>query len=345
MHNIEIKLVGIYGVVAVVIFFGLCFISFADQIQSQSPSIDITKESFSEAFTSKAYSAKEKWDLASRETVLSTAQHQELCSLLSDTDNGDAWYYALTALVAANDVSSAGVISQLLLNNENRYYALALGLLGDKKAVPVLKQVLEQTQREHVKQGVLSAFRMLGVSSEEDIPAETVGGYISIHLSATHTNISIDEPFVLRVALKNNVKENAQIKSRDLLFSQYLAVFSAEGHYVFPIRQLFSMRSDSNSLIEISPGEEVVIEERCSVQIEDSVAGNWPVKTQKIFVLHGNSGTWAFDVAPYVPEKDLGIKLVFMCDASDFSEDDKLSRSRIISNCLLLNVKGLHEGP
>ena len=339
MHNIQIKRVGIDGVVAVIIFFGFCFISYADQIQSQSPPVDITKESYGEAFTSKAYSAKEKWDLASREVVLSPAQHQELCSLLSDTDNGDAWYYALTTLVAANDTSSVDVISQLLLNNDNRYYAIALGLLGDKNAVPVLKQVLEQTKREHVRRGVLSALRMLDVPAEVNIPVETVDGAISIHLSATQTNIAVDEPFVLRVALKNNVQEKAQIKSRDLFLSQYLAVFSVEGHYVFPIQQLFGMRSNSSSFFEISSGEEVVIEETCSVQIEDTVVGNWPVKTQKIFVLRGDSGTWAFDVAPFVAEKDFGIKLVVMCDSSDLSEDEKLSNHRIISNCLLLNVK------
>jgi len=344
MHNIEIKRVSIYGIVAVVIFFGFCSISCADPIQSQSPSIDITKESFGEAFTSKAYSANQKWNLAQSSTELSPDQRQELWVLIADPDHGDAWYYALTALVSANDTSSLEIISQLLLSKDNRYYAIALGLIGDKKAIPTLKKALLQTQWEYVKEDILESLRMLDVPAEVNIPAETVDGTISIHLSATQTNIAIDEPFVLRVALKNNVQEKAQIKSRDLFLSQYLTVFSAEGHYVFPIQQLFSIRSNSNSIFEISSGEEVVIEETCSVQIEDTVAGSWPVKTQKIFVLRGSSGTWAFDVAPYVPEKDFGIKLVVMCDSSDLSEDEKFSNPRIISNCLLLNVKDQHKG-
>ena len=345
MKSIHINRLRHFVFVAVHFIIGIYAVSFAEEITTPGASVDFTRQSYKVAFASPLHSPQEKWDLAKSATALSPDQRQDLLALIADPDNGDSWYYALTALVSANDSSSVDVISQVLLSKDNRYYAIALGFLGDKKAIPALKQALAQTRLEHVKEAVYLALRMLDVSTESVVPAETKDESIAINLSTTKTNIAVGKPFVLKVVMKNHLQNNVRIYSRDLFLSQHLAVFSAEGHYVFPIQQIFSIKADGKSYYEIPPSKEVVIEEACSIKIEDTFVGGWPVKTVKNYVIRGLSGTWAYDVAPYVPGKTFGIKIIITCDPIVISENapnletEPSPKTRIVSNCVLLTVQ------
>lgn len=189
------------------------------------------------------------------------------------------------------------------------------------------------------------ALRMLGVPANVEIPVETTNGIVDIQLSVSPASVSASREFVLGVVITNNTDKQVRITPRELFYARHLAVFSSEGHYVFPIRQFLGIAAQENLFIGISPGESVTVEETCAVHIEDASPGDWPVKTEKIWVLRGATGTWAFDVGPFVPGKDCEIKLVVECDSVVSDVGDKpLGESsahggRATSNCAILRIQ------
>ena len=336
-----------YNKAALFVFLLCAFgnLSLGGSTGDDGPPMDAARQSYDEVFLSKSYSPMMKWDVARKASNLSAEQRQALWRLISDLDNEDAWYYALTALVSANDTSSVQEISQQLIEKNNRYHALALGHLGDKTAVPALQEALLQTNRSYVKEDVCMALRMLGVPANVEIPVETTNGIVDIQLSVSPASVSASREFVLGVVITNNTDKQVRITPRELFYARHLAVFSSEGHYVFPIRQFLGIAAQENLFIGISPGESVTVEETCAVHIEDASPGDWPVKTEKIWVLRGATGTWAFDVGPFVPGKDCEIKLVVECDSVVSDVGDKpLGESsahggRATSNCAILRIQ------
>lgn len=299
-------------------------------------------------FESKNLTHAHKWAVAKSARDISPADREMLHSLLKHTDRGDAWFYALTSIAVSRDQESVHVIGSELLRNDNRYFALALGLIGDERAIPYLKEKAESSSLAHVVRACRQGLRMLGARSPA-IPASlSTEGPIRLDLSIATTNVQLGRPFDLKVLIRNEAGTATRVASTDVFLAKYLHAYSMAGDYVLPLDRFIDYEPRADSYPLLPPGGEIVLRESCVLDIETPNRKDWPeiLESPRVFVLRAEGGTWAFDVAPADGRKtvDVGLVLVYQPVAIAGSlaarlniESGDIATNRVVSNVLRIS--------
>ncbi|MCO5045617.1 MAG: hypothetical protein M9935_10145 [Kiritimatiellae bacterium] len=305
---------------------------------------------FSMVFEDAELSHSEKWRVAKDAKSLSLSEREYLRSRLADTSQGDSWYYALTALAAAGDQESAPFIGEELLRNDNRYFALALGMLGNSDGVPYLQEALNNTQRPHVSRACRVALRMLNARSNDVPPPPSRDDAFQIQLLSSSVDVALGEPFEIRAVIQNNTTVMMHVAWADAFFENYIQAYSADGDYVIPVTPPILDREPSNrSFPPIAPNDQLGLSNTCIIDKSSPVSNDWPevLPSRSSFVLRAVDNSWAVDVAPYSEGRSLVIDAVIVYDPVSIS-DSLASRlgispydictNRIISSVLRLNL-------
>lgn len=308
-------------------------------------------------FASTKKTAEKKWSLASEVDSLSQVQREQLHMLLTGKyeEQSDAWYYALIALVSANDTASVAKIAEALEECENRYYALALGILGNEHVIPVLKRVAKHTDRDHVRDESHVALRMLGAKTDASPPEAASPGPVKLSLSASQTNVTAGEKFALTATFTNTAKSAVNLSKG--VFRGGLKVYSCEGEYVLPIlTSYFELQPSVDSYAEIPAGGRFVIEEECKIGIDEVSYDKWLEMTgfkQRVFVLKDVDGMWGskFDIGDYKSGRSFEIELALVYESKGpsqqlrdrFGIEGPFIKDRLVSNTVRIKVRDNNE--
>ncbi len=311
---------------------------------------EISGRSLKATFESSNLVHTQKWNAAKSVRNISASDRVALQTLVKQADQGDAWYYALTSIAVARDQESVPVIGSELLRNDNRYFALALGLIGDARAIPYLEEKVRSSSRAHVVRACRQGLRMLGVRSTDRPPSPTSAGPIRLELSTASTNVQLGQPFELQALIRNEASTSARVASTDAFLAKYLQTYSAGGDYVLPLDQFIDYEPRAESYPLLPPGGEIALREACVLDVERPQRKDWPeiLTSQSVFVLRAVSGAWAFDVAPADGRKTVSIDLVVVYDPAAIAESlasrlnirpGDVATNRAVSN--VLRISGL----
>jgi len=170
---------------------------------------------------------EEKWALATSVRQLSEGDRRFLCSLLG---NKETYYYPLVALCKAKSRQSVPAIGEGLLKLDNRYFALALGIIGDRRGIPYLRRALAGSKRDYVEEDARRALRMLGCRSakrQHIQHASTPGLHIS--LTSSKQVLRLGESAKLTARVRNTGTTPVSLYKPAL---PKLVLVTAEGDYV-----------------------------------------------------------------------------------------------------------------
>lgn len=262
-------------------------------------------------------------------------------------DAGTGRLYALTTLVTVRDQRSVPHIGQALLSNENRYYALALGIIGDDQAIDYLRSTLAQTQRPHVERACKLALRMLGAQADETAPPpQTLTGDIVIDLSASTNTLLVGDSFTLATTVRNTTDRPLRIAWSDFFNASYLRVYSSSGEYVLPAQLIYDFQPGTNSFQMIEPEGQFTIEGQCRVIVTAPDRTEWKevLPAQEVFYLEGPA--WGYELGLYSDGKNIDVKLAIVYEP-DFAshwltqfgiQEGEVVRTRTVSNLAELHI-------
>ena len=331
----------------------VCFFSLGWGAFAEKPSTHATK--YGEVLTAPDKSRNEKWHLVENtEAPLSDVQREALQRIVYEKPEKTSAYFALCTLVKVDDTQSVDLIIEMLKRglNYGRYYALALGHLGDKKAIPALKEVMSKTKRDYVREDCRFALRLLDASTDETPPAPTEGGPIKIKLSASRNYITPGQSFMLKASIENLREQPVRISSSRSFFKRFVQIYPEDGQYVLPFTKgrLRGRRSKLDDFPKISGGKTKTLKAKCRIEVEKAFSDKWLYDGHRAFVFYPGAGHThkVFDIGMYKPGKELSLKLVLDYDPgksvknniyADFEAKVPLITERIVSNMVRVEVK------
>ena len=349
-----------YLTVSALIVGGFCLPSLSEEKSSEG--VRAGNNQIATIFSSSEKTHKEKMSAAREFNSVTNLQRSRLHKLICNEygERGDGAYYALTALVSAKDTASVAKIAEALEKCDNRYYALALGILGNEDVMPVLKRVAKHTARDHVRNESHVALRMLGAKTDASPPEPASPGPVKLSLSASQTNVTAGETFALTATFTNTATSAVNV-SKGVFRGGGVEVYSCENEYVLPILTSyfeFQPSADSHdSYVEIPTGGKFEIEKECKIGIDEVSYDKWLEMSgfkQRVFVLKDVDGMWGskFDIGDYKSGRsfEIEIALVYESNLTPQQFRDRFGvegplfiKDRLVSNTVRIRVRDNNE--
>jgi len=333
--------------------FTICFVSSGFLAFAGEKSKTTTN--YEKVFTDPEKTRQEKWRLVENaEAPLSEVERKALQKMVREEPEKKTAYFALSTLVKVRDTESVEVIIEMLKRQlqYGRYYALALGYLGDDEAIPVLEETMKETEHNYVRDDCRFALRLLGASTDESPPAPTEDNAVKMELTTSKKQITPGESFVLKASIKNLRNQPVRISPDYNFFEDYLKVYAKGGQYVLRFREGFyrTRALQLDDFPKISAGKSMTVKQECTVKVEKVFADKWEYDGHKAFVFHPNEDPHhLFDVGMYKPGRELSLQLVLIYDAShhdnyaDFKAKAPLVKGKIVTNTITLDIKAPDE--
>lgn len=201
-----------------------------------------------------------------------------------DNSTGNSGYL-FRALIRHADTDIVHALGQLLLETNNRYYAVALGVIGDEAAIPYLNTAIRQSSYSFVRDNCKQALRTFNVrNSLEHLPRASRHNYpIKPSLRADATTLQLGDRVTITAEFKNISEETPGV-----IYPPWIDPFHAvsiqgdhlerrEGASYF-----FIIEEDSFRRLE--PGESYTVTQTFELVIEPMPADKWwPAFENKTF--------------------------------------------------------------
>jgi len=333
-------------------FLSVLLLGLAETVFAQAAEQPMTSpEAIKSFLVNPSITHSQKWAYARAVSPVTPPERIVLQGLIQDVGEGDGWYYALARLVSANDYESGAVMGPVLCEKTNRYYALALGLLGYKDGAKYLRQTLLNSPPSFVAHACQFALRLLG---EKDKPLmadepKTLDTSFPVALSASKTNLFLGDSFYLQSEIENKSSHVIRLVEGRQFFNQYLKVKSIDGEFVLPITlAVFDYDPDVSMFPLIEMGSALSITNACVVQVLEPKRTEWVdmIPSRKTVCLMSEDQSWCYDIGFYEPQKTFDVELTIVYEpvvpANALKRlgmaENTVLQERIVSNPLRLHI-------
>ena len=290
----------------------------------------------------------EKCAIAQGVSKLTDQERGYLWSLL-DTRDHDADYFALMAIGYARDLGSVKRVGQELLKKDDRYYALALGMIGSKEGISYLQKALGASKREYVKMDCRASLRALGGKEGGAVvrPVTTKAGVLGIQLTGSKNRVSLGDSFKLHAKLSNCGKTPLSVLTSGF-FQRYVRVYSTVNDVIIPKVIVAQLQLGKEDVSSIAAGGVLEISENVSLLSGKPVETSWPISLPYKEVVSINGVGWGFELGFVKKDFEYGAELCIdykpSCDAEALREfgvsEAEYDRSEVVSNYIQIRAEG-----
>ncbi|XAM00664.1 hypothetical protein OT109_04575 [Phycisphaeraceae bacterium D3-23] len=250
----------------------------------------------------------------------------------------------LTALVADAHPETVERLCGLLHEQENRYYALALGAIGDPAAIPALRRRCRTTTYSYVYNDCRFALQMLGDRSSLDrLPDATIETHSPLRIRATLDRDTVGEgdAFEVTVTMRNGGESPLALFFPIYSISRCI---SADGDHLIEMQgaTIFYDVKEQNFRV-LLPGEEIRYTERYefvrrSMGIERKFLREMQLPGEVLCLIQTNGAHQGRRLAVYEPGRRIVLRLAYEYDGMPYRDDaDRLGIEHLVTGIVVSN--------
>lgn len=191
-------------------------------------------------------------------------------------DFGTAQGYVLEALIEHADAAVVHGLGELLLQKNNRYYAVALSIIGDEAATPYLRRAVRKSRYNFVRNNARQGLRILGDrSSLEHFPdSDNRFSPIKVSIQADAEQLMLGDQVTITVTYRN-ASEDRPVVIYPIWIDPFSAI-SLDGDHIERLPgPVYFFEITADSFLRLEPGDTYRRTETFELAVKPVLVDKW----------------------------------------------------------------------